>query len=74
MLYDTTDPYNFKLISEVPGYQIQWTVSDMDVDANEQFLIYSSIDQMIRLVDLATLKGKQEILNLGRSRTENQQF
>jgi hypothetical protein len=58
MLYDTTDPYNFKLISEVPGYQIQWTVSDMDVDANEQFLIYSSIDQMIRLVDLATLKGK----------------
>jgi len=35
MLYDTTDPYNFRLISEVPGYQISWTVSDMDVDVNE---------------------------------------
>ena len=74
MLYDTTDPYNFKLISEVPGYQISWTVSDMDVDVNEQFLIYSSIDPFIRLVDLATLKAKQEILNLGRTRNEGYGF
>ena len=46
----------------------------MYVDVNEQFLIYSSIDTYIRLVDLATLKGKQEILNLGRTRNESYGF
>jgi hypothetical protein len=44
MLFDTTDPYNFKLKAEIPGWNISWTISDMDVDSKEQFLIYSSID------------------------------
>jgi len=46
----------------------------MDVDVNEQFLIYSSMDTYIRLVDLATLKAKQEILNLGRTRNQRYEF
>lgn len=57
MLFDTTDPFNFRLKAEIPGWNISWTVTDMDVDANEQFLIYSSIDSYIRLVNL-NLKGK----------------
>mmetsp|Transcript_45638 Transcript_45638/g.62008 ORF Transcript_45638/g.62008 Transcript_45638/m.62008 type:complete len:160 (+) Transcript_45638:729-1208(+) len=36
----------------------------MDVDKDELFMIYSSLDPMIRLVDLETLKRKQEILDL----------
>ncbi len=64
LLFDTKDPFEFKLKANIQGWNIHWTISDMDVDNNEQFLIYSSIDQYIRLVDL-NLKGKVEILNLG---------
>lgn len=35
MLFDTTDPYNFRLKAEIPGWNISWTVTDMDVDAKE---------------------------------------
>ena len=57
MLFDTKDPYNFRLKAEIPGWNVNWTITDMDIDAKEQFLIYSSIDQYIRLVDL-NLQGK----------------
>jgi hypothetical protein len=36
----------------------------MDVTPDEQFLIYSSIDPYVRLVDLETLRRKQEFLDL----------
>ena len=36
----------------------------MDVTPDEQFLVYSSIDPYVRLVDLETLKRKQEFLDL----------
>ena len=64
MLYDTKNPYAWTLKAEIPAQRISWTVTDMDVDANEEFLIYSSIDPWVRLVDLHTLKRKQEILDL----------
>jgi hypothetical protein len=35
MLFDTKDPYNFKLKAEIPGWNISWTISDMDIDAKE---------------------------------------
>jgi hypothetical protein len=35
MLYDTTDPFNWQLKSEIPARDISWTVTDMDVDVNE---------------------------------------
>lgn len=34
----------------------------MDVDVNEQYLIYSSISPFVHLVDLETLYGKHERL------------
>lgn len=57
LLFDSSDPYNFKLRASIPGHDISWTISDMDVDQREQFLIYSSIDRDIRLVALS-LQGK----------------
>jgi len=64
MLYDTADPFNWQLKSEINAQHISWTVTDMDVCPQEQFLIYSSIDSYIRLVDLETLQSKQEFINL----------
>jgi WD repeat-containing protein 23 len=37
-------------------------VTDMDVDVNEQYLLYSSISPMVHLVDLETLCKKHERL------------
>ena len=39
----------------------------MDVDPEEQYLIYSSIDPYVRLVDLQTLRRRQEFLDLSGS-------
>jgi hypothetical protein len=35
MLYDTYDPFNWKLKKRIQAQDIYWTVSDMDVCANE---------------------------------------
>ena len=39
----------------------------MDVSPDEQFMVYSSIDPYVRLVDLDTMRRKQEFINLGNS-------
>jgi hypothetical protein len=57
MLFDTSDPYNFKHKATIPGWNIHWTISDMDVDSKEQLLLYTSLDQHIRLVNLS-LEGR----------------
>ena len=57
-LYDTRDPYNWTLRSKIDAQHIQWTVTDMDVTPDEQFMVYSSIDPYVRLVDLDTMRRK----------------
>jgi hypothetical protein len=58
MLYDTADPFNWQKKAEIHARNISWTVTDMDVCSQEKFLIYSSIDPYVRLVDLETLTSK----------------
>lgn len=43
----------------------------MDVSPDEQFMVYSSIDPYVRLVDLDTMRRKQEFINLGDSGENN---
>jgi len=43
----------------------------MDVTLDEQFMVYSSIDPYVRLVDLDTMRRKQEFLDLSGSRERN---
>lgn len=62
VLFNTQDPYNWRQISKIYAQQIRWTVTDMDVDVNEQYLIYSSISPYVHLVDLETLYNKHECL------------
>ena len=50
--------------NNIVAEDITWTVTDMDVTPDEQFLIYSSNDPFVRLVDLETLRRKQEFLDL----------
>lgn len=57
-LYDTRDPYNWYLKSQIDAQHISWTVTDMDVSPDEQYMIYSSIDPYVRLVDLDTMRKK----------------
>jgi hypothetical protein len=47
----------------IEALNISWTVTDMDVDKDEKFLIYSSISSEVHLVDLATLYTKHERLS-----------
>ena len=63
-LYDTKDPYNWRVKSQIAAQNISWTVTDMDVSPDESYMVYSSIDSHIRLVDLDTLRRKQEFFNL----------
>ena len=63
-VFDTKDPFNWALRSNIEAEEISWTVTDMDVTPDEQFLIYSSIDPFVRLCDLDTLRRKQEFLDL----------
>ena len=63
-VFDTKDPFNWALKSNIEAEEISWTVTDMDVTPDEQFLIYSSIDPFVRLCDLETLRRKQEFLDL----------
>ena len=62
VLFNTQDPYKWQKVSEIDAHQVRWTVTDMDVDVNEQYLIYSSISPLVHLVDLETLNGKHERL------------
>lgn len=62
VLFNTQNPYKWQKLSEIDAQQIQWTVTDMDVDTNEQYLIYSSISPIVHLVDLETLCGTHERL------------
>ena len=62
MLFDTQDPYKWKPLSRIEAHGVRWTVTDMDVDVKEQYLIYSSISPLVHLVDLETLCAKHERL------------
>ena len=57
-VYDTKDPFNWVVKNRIEAEEISWTVTDMDVTHDEQFLVYSSIDPFVRLVDLETLRRK----------------
>jgi WD repeat-containing protein 23 len=58
MLYNTKDPYHWTKKANVMAQDVRWTVTDMDVDVNEQYLIYSTIGPVVHLVDLETLCSK----------------
>ncbi|CDW77069.1 wd repeat protein [Stylonychia lemnae] len=60
VLYNTSDPYNWILKKRIQAREISWTVTDMDVCENEQYLIYSTINPIVQLVDLETLGKKTE--------------
>lgn len=66
MLYDTSDPYNWSLKKRIFANDVSWTVTDMDVCANEQFLIYSSISSVVKLLDLETLSSRSESISFSR--------
>ncbi len=40
----------------------------MDVSPDEQYMVYSSMDPYVRLVDLDTMRRKQEFIDLSTSR------
>lgn len=63
VLFNTQDPYKWKKISKIDAQRVRWTVTDMDVDKDEQYLLYSSISEIVHLVDLETLCNKHESLN-----------
>jgi WD repeat-containing protein 23 len=70
MLFNTSDPYDWKLKKRIAAQNVYWTVSDMDVCANEQFLIYSTLNPLVQMIDLETLSSKQQILNFSSSNDE----
>lgn len=66
MLFNTSDPYNWKLKKRIAAQDVYWTVSDMDVCQNEQYLIYSTLNPIVHLIDLDTLSStKSQIINFG---------
>eukprot|EP00347_Sterkiella_histriomuscorum_P003371 403364552 len=60
ILFNTSDPYNWTLKKQIMAREVSWTVTDMDVCENEQYLIYSTINSVVQLVDLDTLSKRSE--------------
>ena len=67
ILYDTMDPFNWKLKKQILAQDVYWTVSDMDVCQNEQYLIYSTLNPIVHMIDLETLSTKTRTLNFSQS-------
>ena len=66
MLFDTYDPFNWKLKKRIMAQDVHWTVSDMDVCINEQYLIYSTLNPLVHLIDLDTIGSQKcQVLNFG---------
>ena len=73
-MYDTQDPYNFTLKSSYDPGNISWTITDMDVDRNEQFLVYSTFEPDLFLVDLETLTNRNETLRVSASLRRTKEY
>ena len=76
-LFNTEDPFNWKVIKTIEGQEIEWTITDSDLDPKQQMLIYSSINTtafIIRLngfqvypVVFSSLRGRLTDNMFGRS-------
>ena len=63
-VFDTRDPYNWVVKSEIEAQEVRWTVNDIDVTSDEKILIYTSPDPFVRVVDLETLQARHEMIDL----------
>ena len=51
-VYDTSNIFDWRLTSEIPGFNIQWTITDLDLSPCENYLVYTTIDSHITLVNI----------------------
>mmetsp|Transcript_26715 Transcript_26715/g.48123 ORF Transcript_26715/g.48123 Transcript_26715/m.48123 type:complete len:448 (+) Transcript_26715:2276-3619(+) len=51
-IYDTTDEIDWRLKHAITCRNIHWTVTDIDLSPCHQFMLYSTIDNRISLVNL----------------------
>ena len=51
-IFDTTDPYEWQLLKEQDGIGIRWTVTDMDITPCQRYILYSTIDSHISLINV----------------------
>ena len=52
-IYDTSDPENWVYLHEIQGFNIRWTITDIDLSPCENFIVYSTIDSHVTLVPLS---------------------
>ena len=51
-VFDTTDPYDWTHLKSEDGIGIQWTVTDIDFTPCQKYILYSTIDSHISLINL----------------------
>ena len=52
MIFDTTDPYEWTHLKSENGIGIQSTVTDIDFTPCQKYILYSTIDSHISLINL----------------------
>ncbi|DAZ96342.1 TPA: hypothetical protein N0F65_007992 [Lagenidium giganteum] len=63
-LYDTTD---WKQAGELPVHDIRWTVTDAMFSPDDRWVMYSTISNNVRMVDVNhATTGKEEVFTLAR--------
>jgi hypothetical protein len=51
-IFDTTDPYEWRFLKSEDGLGIRWTVTDMDITPCQRYVLYSTIDSHISLINV----------------------
>lgn len=51
-IYDVSDTENWKCVNSFDARGVSWTITDVDLSPDENFLIYSSMNPMINIVKL----------------------
>ena len=56
MLYDTRDPWNWSLLHKLPALGISHIITDMDISTDESQILFTTLNSVAHLLDIATLK------------------
>ncbi len=52
-IYNTEDIHHWKLDQQIEGHNINWTITDIDLSPDQEFLIYSTLEPKINLINIS---------------------
>lgn len=73
-IYDSTDPENPRKIKKIRGQNVNWTIADIDIDNNEELMIYSCLSTRVNILDLKAGGHRHEPLNFNTGNDDDDMY